>query len=459
MSGPGLGVTRPSVLVATDGRACRSGRVPGETIGRALVVVAALTSTWTAVTFGGTGDGGIKPVDVLLLAAAAVGAPAVAAGFRAVPAWIWLPAVGLVVVLIVHVLFPTSPLQLAARTPLDAVGELLPSTPDGIGTTSVVARWLVALVVLPVLVVNLWGKRHVPLELLVWAWTVGAAVSAAVAVADFAGLTQIGPGLIGYAQQAGRQTGLASQPNHLGFACALAAPAAVHLLTRRGFRGVCGAVILALQAAGVVLSGSRGAQLGLLLVAVLTAALLLDLRRHLAVLTYAAAVGLLAVVAVGPRLLAEVGELLRFGGDPAAAQSDSIRLLHAEQAASDIAHRPVFGVGYQVLLEAHNIYLQVSAAGGAVLLCSLLVLVGGALRTSFRLAKSGDALAVALFGCVLTWALCGLIENQLTDRYLYVPISAIAALVVARRAGAHPQRERDVEPPDSPGSPGRGRAS
>lgn len=435
MTGPLRAAARPTTLVTVPSRG--PVRPPGTRTARALVVLAAFSSSWTAVSLGGSGGvggGGVKPVDLLLLAAACIGSVAVASQLRPLPAWLWVPGIGVVLVLVVHVVFPTPELYLASRTPLDAVGALLPSAPDGAVTAAVAARWLVALLVLPLLVVNLWGKQQAPLELLLWAWAAGAGASALVAVSDVVGVTQVGPGLIGYAQQAGRQTGLASQPNHLGFACALAAPAAAHLATRSGVvRRLAGAGLLALLLAGVVLSGSRGAQLGIVLVAAITAVLLLDLRRHLAALAYAASFALLGGALVAGRVADALGHLLRFGDDPGAAQSDSIRLLYAQQAARDVEHRPVFGVGYQVLVEAHNIYLQALAAGGVVLLASLLLLLGGALRTSFRLGRRGDRLAVALFACVLTWVVCGLIENQLTDRYLYVPVAAVASLAAATR--------------------------
>ena len=49
-------------------------------------------------------------------------------------------------------------------------------------------------------------------------------------------------------------------------------------------------------------------------------------------------------------------------------------------------------------------------------------------RGGSRLRRARCSLAPYLLAAVLTWMAVGFVENQLTDRYLYIPVGCIAAL-------------------------------
>ena len=131
-------------------------------------------------------------------------------------------------------------------------------------------EWLVALLVLPWLVVSVVNCTGRPVYPIAWAWMAGAALSAGVALSDFLGLSQIGPEVTGLSHFSGREAGLATHPNNLGFSCVMTVPVAIHLASKRHLLGV---GCLALLVCGILLSGSRGSQLGLVLALVLTAVL------------------------------------------------------------------------------------------------------------------------------------------------------------------------------------------
>lgn len=390
---------------------------PGAELARVILMAAAFTATWTAVAVRG-----IKPTDLLVAGAVVLVVPMLLTVRGLPPWWVLGPAAGICGVALLQQLLPTSSTYLAARITLDAIGNPVPA--PATGALGVVVRWLFALVALSAAARGAYGARPDRLEGFAWAWVVGAGVSAAVALSDAIGLTEVSVLLNGPLLLNGRQLGLTTQPNHLGVASAMAVPVALVLARRRP---TAGGAVTAVLVAGVLLSGSRGAQGATALVLLACALASPAIRRRIGTCLYLGAIGLwvLGVLQVTGRLA--VGHLLRFDSDVATVAGDGVRVRLLAQGWADVREDPVLGVGLRVLLEAHNGYLQLLAAGGVLLLLLILTMWGGALAHGLRVAREGRPLAWACCASLVMWMLMASVENQLTDRYLYLPVAILAA--------------------------------
>ncbi len=74
------------------------------------------------------------------------------------------------------------------------------------------------------------------------------------------------------------------------------------------------------------------------------------------------------------------------------------------------------------------IYLQILAAGGLVAFTGFIALTFGTMHTVWRQVTVETALSRALIASTGTWLILGLVENELTDQYLYVPLALAVAL-------------------------------
>jgi hypothetical protein len=86
--------------------------------------------------------------------------------------------------------------------------------------------------------------------------------------------------------------------------------------------------------------------------------------------------------------------------------------------------------------DAQNIYLQILAAGGAILMASFVVFLGG-LVGCVRRALSGPLReeAIVLGICILAWLINGYYDSQIADKYLYVlPGMLMACAYVTSRS-------------------------
>ncbi|MBA2559469.1 MAG: O-antigen ligase family protein [Propionibacteriales bacterium] len=411
---PVVGLRVPVHLVGDRPRSLRL------TPAAALLVAAAFTSSWTAVAVGGT-----KLVDLLLLGAFVLLLPRLFVTRYLPPAWLLVGAIGLVMTMVIHHLMPVDESYLATRYVL----ELRDVDAQRIATESslfVGVHWMVGLAALPWMA---WSESWRSPRLGVWmaaAFVSGAAVSAGVAVVGFLGLADIAGQLLGYSPIDRRQPGLTDHPNNLGVVCVMALPVAAYLLR---FRRLAAAMLIVLLGAGVLLSGSRGAQAGAgFALAVLTVARP-ELRRRIPTMAAALVATLAMCIAVAPRSLDPLRSLVRFSSE-AAADSDVARSMSLEQAKSDILRDPIAGVGLRVVLDAHNIYLQLLAAGGVVLLVTVGVYCCGVLRAGWR-ARAHTPLAANVTLALVVWLVMGIFQNQLTERYLYVLVAAVAAMSAA----------------------------
>lgn len=216
-------------------------------------------------------------------------------------------------------------------------------------------------------------------------------------------------------------------------------------------------LLAAAAAAGVVLSGSRAALLGVVVAVVLGAVLLRrDLRRD------RRALGLVAVGLVGVAVLAAVVPATRdrvSGANAGAVASVEGRTLLWSESVALVSRRPVVGVGPSQFVDAitsehtrdwyvrtgtalppdspHDFVLQAAAAGGIVLVLLLLALLAsvtiGAVRRLRASSGGTDLMAVAALS-----AGAGLVVVLTTHPTTPGPLLLTLALVGAGCAAAPP---------------------
>ncbi|WP_285588892.1 O-antigen ligase family protein [Actinomycetospora sp. NBRC 106378] len=410
-----------------------------EDLGVGLLLLAALTATWNGLSSIGLS------VAQPALAGALVVLAAVAVALRRpvhVPGWVWvLPAV-LVLVAVLAWFFPPSPGYLATRVLVPVPDSVAAETPPfALANVVNLVRWLVSAAALPVAACLAIAARPRLAPVLAVTAAVGATVNAAVAVTDELGLTAISARLVPIVDVGGRQAGLSIQPNHLALAIAVAVPVVTWrvLVASTPARRVGWLVVGTVLAAGLATSASRAGLVSALLGAALTVLALRAGRRL--VLPLVGGVVALAVVAVAafPALLDRVAEQLRLSGADSADESNAIRAGIARQAFTDFAHSPLHGLGLPVAADAHDVYLQLLASGGVLLLVGFGVFVLGFVLEVRSLESPGpgsgdpdDGLPRVLLVAVVSWLLVGAVVNQLTDAFLYLPVAIVAGLAAAR---------------------------
>lgn len=415
--------------------------------GLRMLAASLLGFGFIAVTWNAVRIGPLEPADAFLLAAC--GVLAIDALWRRRAPWI--PTVLLVgaALIVVSALFttlsPPSVAYLGARTVFDNPALNNPYIVYGLhsatagGNLTDLAKFLVALIVLPA-AVQMLGPTPADIRKLAAAWAVSALISAAVAITDAAGVTHVSAALLGYVPADGRQAGLSVQPNHLALALVLATPVVLSWLRAKAWpaRALAAPAIL-LLVVGELLSGSRGGLIGALLAAVLTFAAVPALRpspRALAVLVPGAC---LLLLVVGLSLVSDASTVSRLGalsGD----LSDAQRALAQTQAITDFTTSPLHGIGFDHIAEAHQELLQLLAAGGVIGFLGYAVYWFGAVRTGFIARRIDPNLASVLIVSMVCFLVVSLVENQVTDRYLYVPVALTVGLAAVRRPAAAASR-------------------
>jgi O-antigen ligase len=188
-------------------------------------------------------------------------------------------------------------------------------------------------------------------------------------------------------------------------------------------------------------SGSRGGAVCVVLAGALTLVLVKRLRSRLPVLVGAMFGAMFIVFGLFPDALAQLLTSVRLSNGVGVDSSDEVRATLGAQGIADFKHSPFTGIGMQVALDAHNIYRQLLAAGGVVLFGCFVVFAIGAFRCALRIGRE-HPLALAAAASMAAWLLFGMVENLLTDRFLYVPVGILVALV---------QKERDDRDLATPG--------
>ena len=400
-------------------------------VGQYFVTLAVLTSPWNALVFQGLPIADllfaagfiILGVDVLLLR-----------DFFGIPWWLVAAAVGLTFSYLVSVYFPLSDGFYAARfVELNPEQVFAGVRVEPNSDLSNFTKWLAGVVVVPVSVMWASRCRSSALRHILLAWLLGSELSCAAAVSDYLGFTHLSGSLIPLVDSAGRQAGLTVQPVHLGLAAALTSPVAAWNFFEG--RRVVGVVALSVAAVGIFVSGSRGALFGIVLAVSLTYLVFggLEIQK----LVYRAGLILVTIV-LGAVFFGEApstAAIARGGrSQQLVAQSDASRSAVANQALQDFYYQPLQGVGFRVLTEAHSLYLQVLASGGLLLACVLALGLVGMMKSAWTEALRGNSIAAVSVVSITCWLVLGIIQNQINDVYLYVPVGIVVAIEQGSRS-------------------------
>jgi hypothetical protein len=340
------------------------------------------------------------------------------------PPWLFAASAGFVIAAMVAYIFPPehgllSRSLISFRTEfqsLQPLGFLVPRS-----DFFYLIKYEIALLLIPLVIASV-AFTQKRIERLMDLFVLSGAVNGAVAVVDF-----LGAGIAPYPTVGGRSSGLTIHPNYLALTCTIVLPLAVWWISRGGPWRIRGFIATTLLLAGTYTSGSRAGAVTAVLGIVLTVAALPSLRRSLRFVLPAGAL-LLIPLAVFTPFGAHILEQVRLGGSNTSG-SDIARAHLAEIASDQFKAQPVQGVGMGVIEDAHNIYLQLLAAGGLIAFASFLTYVGG-LANSVRLAFRGPLHdpAVAAGLSVLMWLVNGRFDAQLADKYLYVVPGFLVAI-------------------------------
>lgn len=320
-----------------------------------------------------------------------------------------------------------------------ALNYVIVGTARSTGNLLSLGKYELALVGVPLLaVLACMHDKRIASRLTV-AWVAGISVSALVAFSDYRGWTHVNESLVGFVNITHREGGLTAQPNNVGVQTAMAFPLLL-LALLSGRRKPVIFLAGAIDALGVYVSGSRGASVGFAVATVLTVAFVPAARRWTPRIVA-------VVILAGSYLLisgawTSLTTALRLHSSNATEASDQGRVNLLKQGWRDFTHSPLQGIGFGHASDAHMIFVQLLAAGGVLTLVGFGYFVIGLLVRANRIA--GDkSLAQALTACTVTWLVIGLVENQLTDQWIYVPLALIAALIVASHDKGNSRRSED----------------
>lgn len=301
---------------------------------------------------------------------------------------------------------------------------------NGGAGTEIVGRYLSYLGVLVVLVDTM--RSGLPARRVVAVFTASCAAAAAVGIAGF------------LAAGGGRAAGPLADANDFAFFLVAALPFAL-VLARTAVRARrVWALAALLLAVGATATFSRGALLGI--AAMLAVGVLLGALRLRTVVAGVAALGV--VLAVVAMLVPQVVERSLAEKEYVAAQNVDSRFASWTIAAEMTAQRPVLGYGpggYRVhavdmapagvadtthLDVAHQMYLDVSSELGLVGLAAFLTMIGAAVASALRAARSRTADASLAVATCAAFAGCLVAATFLSEQY-YLPVWLLVALAVA----------------------------
>jgi hypothetical protein len=390
--------------------------------------------SWNAVHITGS----TQPADLLLLAALvlAVANSLMNRDFVRLPmlAGVGAGLIGLSGLL--SALFPTPASYLTRRYEFVNPYEAYGGHQIGGSNLTQLTKFEIALVALPMTVLLLRPTAR-ELRRLGDCFVLSALVNSAVGITDFVHLTAISPKLLGFTDITGRASGLTIQPNHLAASAVLALPLAMHWFVRSE-RRLLAAPAVALLVAGVFVTGSRG---GCVLAGLVCLGCFIafdSLRKRLWM-----AFALVPVVLVLRVPQLAMSALQNRVGAQA---SDNQRALLRQQGLKDFFTHPLHGIGFENITAAHEVHVQLLAAGGVLAFVGYFLYlagVGTTLRTVLRI----DSLGVALMVALVTVFAMHFVENQLTDRYLVVPFALAFALAETHRHDERPPDAVDDDPP------------
>lgn len=286
--------------------------------------------------------------------------------------------------------------------------------------------------------VLLWAWRPDPGQVrkLAWLWTTGSVLSALVSV-------------ISAQWSGGRAAGLTTHPNQLALISAFGAGLALALASSsHGWRRWYAGAAFAVLSLAIVQSGSRAGLLAWAVTNVIFIARDRPLRESLqrksayVPVVGGVALSIVLLVTTGTIELGRHNAISRTLGDVTSETSDRQRLDFLERGVDTVSSHPLTGNGFGIARQAHNVYLQVTAAGGVLSLIGFLLLAVTTLRNGFRWPGStpNGLLAAAFVAGYLGYLAAGLFQNLLWDRYVWFHAAVIVWLGCAPQEAVPAER-------------------
>lgn len=436
----GVGIS--PMLAATAGvlavGAAAAARVPTDRLLWASTCLFVLTITWNGIRVGG---GAFGNMFLALAVVSLIAHVLVTRNALPLPPALLLVGLGLLLAQTLSLVFPPN-VALTNKSEIQFLSLFL--TPVYLPPRSDIAELLkfeVSIVLVPVLMMTaaVTARRCGRLLDL---FAISAVVSALVATLDYHGFG-LGPIPL---QVDRRAAGLAIHPNYLALGATMAIPLVMLWFARADVRWrLAGLAAVPILLLGVMASGSRAGAVTAAVAVVVPVVIVPRLRGNLSIAL--PVLGMVAVVALTSTSLGrQVLEQVRLSGGSNTAGSDFQRAYAGQVAHEQIQARPLQGVGFSVIADAHNIYLELLAAGGVIALSAFAVFCGS-LAAATRRVLAGphrDTVAVAALSTVL-WLISGVVGNEVADKFLYVVPGVILAL--ARVEG---RRRRPAAPAPAP---------
>jgi hypothetical protein len=401
-----------------------------------------LTITWNGFRAGGGAVG-----DLFLVAAFATVVVSLMVEHRSpvVPPWLAFAGVTFLLAGLLSGIFPQSH-ALSAQTNLEQETlAIIPGYLPSRSNTSYLLKFEIAVMLMPLLIAAA-ATTPARVRRLLDVWTIGCVINAAVGVLDVAGVHLAPHAIAGH-----RSSGLTIHPNYLALTALMGTPTAMIWIGRSRRWTLAGVASVLLLVGGAYASGSRDGIVTVAGAIIVTAFAVPRFRRvllpALPLLIGGVAI-VFALVLTFTNLGTQILHHVRLGGnDASAAGSNLQRTTAAHVALTQINARPLEGVGFAVIEDAQNIYLQILAAGGLIAGAGFIAYVGGLFASSWRawkLTPRDEVVAATMV--VVGWLVNGIFDSQLADKYVYV----VPGLLIAMAAGAlvdesQPGLERPAE--------------
>jgi hypothetical protein len=134
----------------------------------------------------------------------------------------------------------------------------------------------------------------------------------------------------------------------------------------------------------------------------------------------------------------------RISGTTSAQVASASRAVLRDQGFADFGYHPAQGIGYQVISQAQEVHIGLLAAGGLLGFVGWVIYMWGSVLRIRPARKADLLLAQAMAITIFTWLILNFVENQVTDRFLYIPIGIVLALA---RIGASSAPDVPEAPP------------
>jgi hypothetical protein len=391
----------------------------------------ALTITWNGIRIAG---GAFGNVFLVMAFAAMVGHAVLNRRPISAPPTLLLAGTGFLLAGLLAMMFPPD-FALTNLTDVQIRGRV--GAPLIVGTRSDLL-WLIAVelsfLIVP-LVMLAAGSTPRRCRILLDLWTAGLVINAFIGFVDTLGIAHLAATPLG---ADARSVGLTIHPNYLALGACMAIPTVMLWIGRSPRWTWAGVAGLGALLGGVYASGSRAGAVACL-VAIAATALAVPRLRRFAMPALPIVGMVLLLVLTFTKAGANILDHVRLGGGADTAVnisgSNFERSRAAHVAYDQFSARPLQGVGFSVITDAHSIYLQLLAAGGIIAFVSFFVFIGGLVGSVVRGLRGplrDEVVAVGI--AILVWLVNGVVDNQVGDKYLYLLPGVLYAMARLSRA-------------------------